>query len=71
MPDLNDQDELMDEIKDCAQEFFQRKHRAIVPPVNGNTAPQNAVQPAVPQRVQPATALPPPLHLYGQHAEQQ
>ena len=71
LPDLDDQDELMDEIKDCAQEFFQRKRRAIVPLVNGNTAPQNAVQPAVPQQVQPATALPPPLQLYGQQAEQQ
>ena len=57
----------MDEIKDCAREFFQRKRRATVAPVNENTAPPNAVQPAVPQQVQPA----PPLHCYGQQAEQQ
>ena len=64
LPDLDDQDELMDEIKDCARAFFQRKRRATVPPANNvNTAPQNAVQPPRPP--------PPPLHLYGQQAEQQ
>ena len=63
LPDLDDQDDLMDEIKDCARAFFQNKRRAkTTTPPPGNAGQRNVVQ---------APPPPPPLQLYGQQQEQQ
>ena len=66
LPDLDDQDDLMDQIKACARAFFQNKRRAKTttpPPPPGNAAQRNVVHAPPPPL--------PPLHLYGQQQEQQ
>ena len=58
LPDPDDQDDLLDEIKDVAQAFFQRKKRAA-----------NNVSTVQPVRQTPSPH-PPPLQMYPQQQEQ-
>ena len=59
LPDPDDQDDLLDEIKDVARTFFQRKKRAA----NSNSTVQ-------PVRQKPPPP-PPPLQMFPQQQQEQ
>ena len=59
LPDPDDQDDLLDEIKDVARAFFQRKKRAA----NSNSTVQPVRQTPPPP--------PPPLQMFPQQQQQQ
>ena len=64
LPDPDDQDDLLDEIKDLARSYFQRKHRNIttLPKTTSTVMPTTAIMTQMP---------PPPLQRLGQMQQQE
>ena len=60
LPDPDDQDDLLDEIKDVARAFFQRKKRAA-----------NNISTVQPVRQTPPPPPPPPLQMFPQQQQQE